>query len=747
MFAGNDQRDQVLGQAADNWRMAGNPREELRVRQMLFQQGSVPDPVRYADLLFKVAPDRFVQAAAGNNQALRDATMNRAYQFGDAATALKIVALRGAKKSPVWRGAYTALTGVYFKDPEPAVLTAFNAALGARTVGEQIATKANRDQQLTGDVWFYYAARFGEFTNSDEYLGAELEGRPASGRAYVTLGDHYRESNAPAKALEEYARALQLDPSAADVHNRMAEIYAEQKRTNEALDHWRQALRLWGQMQDRRELEEFWTGVPSTIEHAGMAVRPEIDKLLRTYIRRNGAYRFEPLLAAIWKASASPAEAARWVSDLSSSAVEPSQFLASIVSEEIVGPAEREILFANMLEQARREAERRAGDARSDARWRLQDFQMRYLRSLLATKQYTEAAEVVRSIPQDMRESMRGSLIPVEIEIAAAMGRLDSVLGRQDISSEQLRQAAASLRQSGQVLPARRLLEELYTRELDANNLDVSNFLGLAEVKLESGDASAGVALLRRMALVAGEPFETLTPAAELLAKFGRKTEAIEFWEARVKAVPWDTDASVQLAQLKNDSVALRRLASDQQVRYESRAKAAGTTNATGLGSGELDLLASNTPISAAAAEKPYFYHARVKAAAQTNDSASRIRLLRGAVVIDPVPTAARVDLFRALFQANQFEQAVGIFRNQVPQEEMYSKSVARDLATAYRKLGQLDSARRFLLMLSNLDPTTNVKAEIAGIDADLKKLQENQRRMPRVHDNLDQTDRVRPRV
>ena len=59
------------------------------------------------------------------------------------------------------------------------------------------------------------------------------------------------------------------------------------------------------------------------------------------------------------------------------------------------------------------------------------------------------------------------------------------------------------------------------------------------------------MALLRRMALVAGEPFETLTPAAELLAKFGRKTEAIEFWEARVKAAPWDTDASVQLGSIE----------------------------------------------------------------------------------------------------------------------------------------------------------------------------------------------------
>ena len=203
-------------------------------------------------------------------------------------------------------------------------------------------------------------------------------------------------------------------------------------------------------------------------------------------------------------------------------------------------------------------------------------------------------------------------------------------------------------------------------------------------------------------------------------------------------------------AQLKNDSVALRRLASDQQVRYESRAKAAGTTNATGLGSGELDLLASNTPISAAAAEKPYFYHARVKAAAQTNDSASRIRLLRGAVVIDPVPNSSSREFVSGALPGESIRTGcLGSSEIRFHRKRCIAMSVARDLATALPKVGPIwISARRLPVdVVENWTRRRMSKRRSPALDADLQQIQENQRRMPRVHDNLDQTDRVRPRV
>lgn len=730
----SDQRDQVMVQAIDNWRLAANPAEELRARQILFQRGNVPDPDRYAELLSRVAPDRYVQAGSVSNTGLRDAVIALAYRKEDPLIALRIISTRGSKQQPVWTPAYTALTGLYFNHREPAITAAFNAALGPRTIGEQLAAKPDRTQQLYGDVWFYYGARFGEFTNSEDYLASELEGRPASAEPYVRLGDYYRDAKAPVKALEEYARALQIDPSSAETHNRIAAILVSQNRLAEAQSHWQEALRLWAELQDRRVPETFWTGVSQTIQGAGPALRTEIDKLLRTYIRRNGAYRFDSLLAAIWKTSANETDAARWIIDLSSAAVEPSQFLASIVSEDIIGPAERELIYAKLLDLAQREAERRAGDARNDARWRLQDYQLRYIRALLSAQQYPKATEAIRAIPQDMRQSM--SLVPIELQIAAATKQLDEILKRDDLESDQLREAAATLRLSGDDASARRILDFFYTRELDRSNLDPSIFLGLAEVRLESNDVAGAVSLLRRMTLVAGEPFETLTPAAELLAKFNRHAEAREFWEARVKAVPWDYNAATKSAIAKSDAATLRNIAATNLSPYASRVEAAkASRGGATLGSGELDALASTAPIPVASIEKPYYYDARLRAAEQSTDTATRVRLLRDAIAIDPTKTNDRVSLFRAYYQSNQFEQAVSLFGRAAP-----DKTITRELATAYRKLGDLERARPLLIQL-------NDKAEIAAIDAEMERRNENRRRAPQVHDGVDQPLPVRPRI
>jgi tetratricopeptide (TPR) repeat protein len=110
------------------------------------------------------------------------------------------------------------------------------------------------------------------------------------------------------------------------------------------------------------------------------------------------------------------------------------------------------------------------------------------------------------------------------------------------------------------------------------------------------------------------------------------------------------------------------------------------------------------------------------------------------------------VQLFKAHFQAGQFEQAIAVLRNQIPQDETFSNveeraSLARDLATAHRRTGHLDQARRYLLMAARIDPKQNVKPEIASLDAELRRIEENQRRMPHVHDNVDQPQKVRPRV
>jgi thioredoxin-like negative regulator of GroEL len=115
-------------------------------------------------------------------------------------------------------------------------------------------------------------------------------------------------------------------------------------------------------------------------------------------------------------------------------------------------------------------------------------------------------------------------------------------------SAEALQRAAVTLQHDGDETGARAVLEFVYDREIRNGHLEAANFLGLAEVKLQRGDAATAVALVNRMALVVEDGFETLLPAAELLGKYGKTAESAEFIRRRMKAAPWDSEAKVQLA-------------------------------------------------------------------------------------------------------------------------------------------------------------------------------------------------------
>ena len=52
------------------------------------------------------------------------------------------------------------------------------------------------------------------------------------------------------------------------------------------------------------------------------------------------------------------------------------------------------------------------------------------------------------------------------------------------------------------------------------------------------------------MALVIEDGANTLLPAAEVLNRHGKTAEAKDFTQRRVRAVPWDAEAAVQLARL-----------------------------------------------------------------------------------------------------------------------------------------------------------------------------------------------------
>lgn len=788
-------RDAVLIDAADAYRSADDTAAELRVLAQKEQLSGLTreQTQRYAALLQR-QPQQYVAAVAGGySEQLQNWLVESAISRGNLRLALNSVAARGRKLPPVWTRSYTALTGLYYASASPQVQTAFRQALGLATVGERVARHADRDQQLAGDVWFYYGSRYGEYLSAikqpgaEDFLPAGLEGTPARSGAYFQLAEYYRESGDRPRALADYQNTLQLSPKRVDAHDRIAVVHADDGKQPEAVAEWKLAIESLSRQQDGVSVPpSFWSDVEDTLTHIGLhqalaPLRDDIDRLLKTYIRRNGAYQAAPLMRGVLAATSDAPAGVEWMLELSRSAAEPARFLAAIVNEPWIPEAQRDVLYQRIVESAQAKQSQVFGQARESASYETLNWQIERLRYLVDQKQNDKAQQVLNSIPENQRKTRVGELAPLEVRIAARTRMLDALLARWQRAPDQapasgfLRRAAAELRKDGDPVSARRVLEFIYSGELVQNNFEAANFLGLAEVRLEEKDVAGAVSLLRRMTLIAGQPFETLAPAASLLIRTGHAAQAVEFLTTRVKATPWDWEARELLAGLQQNAGALASIAQAKECPYETRVAAAlairkAKAAAAPAGSAELDLLAGQAVINDAAASQPYFYQARVEAAKASSVPATRISLLEAALAIDPAPDAPRLSLFRTALAARRYQLAVSTFdrvlpeyfRGDVetePQEYLVGQflrgsdfglndrvAVARGLGDAYQRLDDLGHARLYYGVAQKLLPSAVVKQSLDAVQAALDLEAKNAQRRPVVTQNLEQEHLVRPR-
>jgi len=299
---------------------------------------------------------------------------------------------------------------------------------------------------------------------------------------------------------------------------------------------------------------------------------------------------------------------------------------------------------------------------------------------LVDTKQYAQAADAIAALPKETRDAQVAELVPLDLRIAAQLGTLDSTIA--DYRSEQqevpgsdlLRSTARQLVEAGDKQSARKILEFVFAREIETHQLVAANFLGLAEIRLASGDTVGALDLLRRLVVVVGNPFENLDPAAGLLEKTGHNAEAVEFLDELVKSAPWEPSYRLRLARAKiaagqdtaNAQENLFSIASDSKNLYDLRLKAAlaggaGRTH-TDLGSGELNLLAEyHSAIPADLADKFYFYQARIQAAQNSADPQTKMQLLSHCIIDFPRRDEARVPLFQSAIGARSDEFALGV--------------------------------------------------------------------------------------
>ncbi|MBZ5515830.1 MAG: hypothetical protein LAN62_13495 [Acidobacteriia bacterium] len=311
--------------------------------------------------------------------------------------------------------------------------------------------------------------------------------------------------------------------------------------------------------------------------------------------------------------------------------------------------------------------------------------------------------------------------------------------------------------------------------------------------------------MLRRMVLVAGEAFENLRTAADLLVKNGHPGEALEFLSARVKAVPWDAQGRLELARAQLASnrdrgaaqTGLSSLAAAPEAPYATRAAAAqafAAFQASGInfGSGELDLLAKGVQSDPSSVEQPGYFYARMQAAERVADAATRVRLLLGAVEIQPQDDSPRVPLFRAAAAIEKHalaysaveplldQGASGYYQNPdqaenaeasedaeaeaymgpsdavtlLPRIELRAEekvALAAQVAQVLEKLQRLREAAGYWAIAAALAPPgpsrEGFQGKLNAARAKLKLERQDALRRPVVSEHLEQKGQVRPRL
>jgi predicted Zn-dependent protease len=743
-------RDSYLDLAAENYRLAGDSASELRI------VSKRPGNPRYAELVARNSQQLDAALAATSPQPVRDSVANYVLAAGPAQKALQVVALRGRGETPLWTRAYTGLTGLYYAVNTPQVNDAFAQALGTGTIGERIGKQVDRNNQLAGDEWFYYGSRYGEYVgltkqgDPEDYLPSGVEARPGSSDAYYQLAEYYRESGQAAPALEQYRYALQLDANRIDAHDRMASVLASQGKRDEAVAEFRAALAAASrQVNERHPGPSFPEQVQTTLEDIGKAklldpLRPDVDRMLRAYVRLNGNYRIAGPMHGLLALASDAAAGVSWMIEISKSAPDPGVFLGGEVDAVWVPDAQRGMIYRAMLDSARQRPEQ------ADE---MHNKEIAYASYLVDHKRGQDAAAILAAIPAEARSSRAGQILPLEALIAAQTSAMPAFIAKLTADTnarfDEVLQAASGLEKAGDHTASQQLREYVYTRQLASQEFGPSTFLGLAEIRLEQGNTDAAVALLKRMTMVTGEPFLSQMDAAALLTRMGHLKEAVPFLEERVKAVPWDVDARVRLAKAQGSAEALKAVAEAAGASYEARVQAAralGEMKAGPVaGPAELALLSSGL-IAPAAAEKPYYYFARVDAASQTRDTAAKVRLLQGAIAIDPEPEASRLELIRAALAAKRWQlaaSAAGTFQENTffPALKRSDRvTLARGLAAAQEALSDLTAAMALYRFAGDTRDQSRLQA---ALDREIA----NAARRPVIKRDLTQDRWVRPRL
>ena len=687
---------------AQAYRDAGDEAAELRVlRRIGLEQGNDANlRERYLQLLLKHDTAGFESlGAASKDDAISLAAPNYAGAHSDSTVTHAALDAHAATLDDLWKNAYTALLGLYFRELTPRTEDSFHAALGdGKTIGERLGDHAKTQQFLSGGTWFYYAMRYGmyrtlspekEWSQQDpeDFLAAGLEGNASAAGSYLNLARAYADAGKTAAALTEYGHALELAPDSPAIRDSTAVIEWETNDKDAAIAQWREAFAALNRIQDKGPApESFWTSFALMAQHLGSRkltnqLHGAMDGVLRNYIARNGNYRSDELLRAAFAASATQSEGLDWLLSLSASAPDQAAVLNAIDSEAWLPKDAREPILLRELALAHMAAQR-SDNGNDYMTGRVVQLQKSLVLYYVEEKQDAKAQAMIEALTDEQRKD--SSILQAQIELAARSHALDAWLVRYRTDAETLsmpggsqllRNAAGVLAAQGDQAGALTLWECIFDLGQAHHDLLASDYLGLAAARMQVGNVSGAVELLRRLTQLPGDVYANYDLAATLLEEKTHDAEAVEFLTVLAKGVPWNVSYAVRLARaqlhagnaakIKPQAVAvLESVARNSSATYDIRVQAAialreagiGDTPNVNLGSEELRLLAAGN-LTAERAQQPYFVAARMAASDATQDLTRRALLLRQAIAISPsgMPTlgsfagsALRLKIFRA---------------------------------------------------------------------------------------------------
>ena len=818
------QQSSVLLTAAEAFRATDDRVNELRLLSRVPSAYlGAERQQRYLELLLLQNPQQLVQLAS-NWSPWGEQAADFVVANGDAAQVHATITARSRLRPPVWLSSYTALAGLYLDEPTPEIKTAFVGALGDQPIAERLGKQVDRNQQLAGDIWYYYGSRYGEYLgatkqdNPEDFLAATLEQSPASALGYLALADYYAEIGDTPAAIADYNHTLELAPGRADIHDRLAVAYFKQGARAEAIAQWKLFFSaLLRQVNSAHVPESFWSDFGRACDHLRTrrlfaALKPDVDALLRAYLHLNGTYRSNAPLHSVFVAASDPAAATAWLLDLSSAAPDPISILSDVAFAPWIPLAQRGPIYQRILESKQKAFAEAEGLQKEGAlsEWNL--WQLHWANYLVQTKQFAQAGDFIAALPPETKQAQVADLVPLEMQIAAQLGTLDAKIGGYRSNpqtappAEVLRTSARKLFEAGDKQSARKILEFVFAREIEEHRLVAANFLGLAEIRIAAGDTRGALELLRRLVIAVGSPYENLDSAAALLEKTGHNIEAVDFLDQLVKSTPWEPSFRLRLAKAKLSAAhdagpaqeMLTKIAAASQAPYGMRVEAAlslvGAHAQSDFGSEELKLLVGDPrSIAAAAADKPFFYDARLKAAQNASDAHAKLQLLGNALADTAARDDARIPLFNAAAGQHSDEFALAsiekLLRDQLllrptrtpgnEEEEILSSEetstkadeeessmpeftrtklspsqqaqISRTVGEVLDRLHRLNQALPYLQLAQKLEKAParqkEIGVEIASVKTRLRRQQLNATRQPILHAELKQDRVVHPRL